>query len=297
MIEKASTGQEGNTNKALSAFIKDPETMAYLVERWRNYALTEGRSFHHERFWDQTYTREIFNQNPDLYHDPKMYGLDGRFTLADHQNSTFFQESAERLHGVNFFNEIRGKIEARKSKGDTTPVNILVTGSDLSFFNDELRLKFRDDVTVYGTTVELSRARMRKKRFVKSIRDGKTRLEPELQKYLTGVLSETLDPRDGKWRSILQMQSDKPEFDMIIDTCGELLYSDDENRPEIFEMTFEACIVKLNPGGKLYIAELPWKRMKFVEEYCIKNNLKLEKNQYENRHQDTQTNFIITKPL
>lgn len=289
---------ERHENKPPSAFIKDPETMAYLIERWRKYALTEGRSY--GRMIGITDSKEVFDEKPDIDKNPRMWGVDGRYTLVHQQDRMLFQESAEQMHGVNFFNEIQAKIDEKKSKGDTKPVIILVTGSDLSFFNDELRSKFGNEVAVYGTTVELSRAKMRKRRFVEAIKTGRvtpTLIKPELQEYLATSLSDKLDPRDAKWRSILQMQSDKPEFDMIVDTCGELLYSEDENRSEIFEMTFMACITKLNPGGKLYIAEIRYERIKFVEEYCRKNNLTLEKNDYQTRHQNMEINFVITKPL
>jgi len=304
---------ENQVNNPPSAFIKDPKTMDHLIERWRKYARTESRSY--GRIIGRTDSDEVFDENPSIRPDflpyrnytdePDLlqpfktdsYGVDGRFTLVDTQVPRLFRESAERMHGVNFFNEIQNRIDEKKSKNDAKPVGILVTGSDLGFFNDELRTKFGNTVDVYGTTVELSRSRVKKRRFVESIRSGKIKLPPELQKYLAESLSNQIDPRDAKWRSILQMQSDKPEFDMIIDTCGELLYAFDEQRPDIFELTFTACIAKLNPGGKLYIAELDYKARKIVEAYCAEHNLILEKKGYENRHQHIQTNFVITKPL
>jgi hypothetical protein len=61
-------------------------------------------------------------------------------------------------------------------------------------------------------------------------------------------------------------------------------------------MTFEACIAKLNPGGKLYISNLAVRASVFVRKYCQEHNLKLEEGNYRDRRDDLETHFIITKP-
>ena len=284
-------------DKQISAFINNPETMRYLIKRWKEYANIWGRN-HGKQLWNRM--NEVFDEDPKINHEhPQESSVSSRYTLVDQETKRFprrFSESAERMHGINFFDEIQNKIDEKKSKGDSGSVSILITGSDVGFLNDELRVKFGNQVDVSGTTLELLRAKMRKKRLVESIRNGNMKLPIELQKYLSSILKDTIDPRDSKLQSILQMQNAKPEFDKIIDTCGELLYSYEDDRPEIFEMTFEACIAKLNPGGKLYISNLAVRASVFVRKYCQEHNLKLEEGNYRDRRDDLETHFIITKP-
>lgn len=286
-------------NGAPSAFIEDPEIMEYLIRRWKEYAKKRGRNYRTSEFG--TLSSEAFDFDPAICHkDPRLSFLPNRYTLIDQEvqsNTRSFSESAEKIHGVNFFNEIQRTIDERKSNNETRPVSILITGSDVGFLNDELRAKFGNQVNVCGTTIELSRAKMRKKRIVESIKNGNIILPSELKEYLSTSLSDKIDPRDAKWRSILQIQSSKPEFDIIIDTYGELLYSYDKTRPEIFEMIFEACIAKLNKGGKLYIARLNHDTIKFIEKYCKEHGLILEKSEYKDRKKQIVNNFIIIKPI
>ena len=286
--------------KAPSAFIKDKETLEYLVKKWNDYAVHNGRDYKGEFFIDKTYYTEVYKGDPlrESLNDssPGYYEAQRRYTLVNNEVPGLFKESAERMHGVNFFNEVQETLDGKRTKNDKKPVRVLVTGGDVGFLNDELRSKFGKDIDVVGTTVEVSRAQRRKRYFVELIRNGKIKLPPKVEEYLSKSLSDKLDPRDTKWRSILQMQSSAPEFDKIIDTCGELLYSRDEKKPEIFEMTFKACIAKLNLGGKLYIAELDSAASKFAEAYCKENNLILARGEYVNRHDNPANNYIITKP-
>ncbi|MCC6323829.1 hypothetical protein IT400_03490 [Candidatus Nomurabacteria bacterium] len=284
----------GGIEKPPSAFIKDPKMMEYLEKTWNHYAENDARDIRTQTtFSGLSHSEEVFDSDPSQRYGG-IYEAMTRYTLVDQKESRLFKENAERMHGVNFFNEIKNKIDEKKSKNDNKPVNILITGSDVGFLNDELRYKFGKDVTVCGTTLEVSRAQRRKRYFLKLIKNGKTQLSPESVDYLGKALKEKIDPCDRKWRSILEMEDDKPEFDKIIDTCGELLYSFDYEKPEIFELTFKACISKLNPGGKLYVSEMYGFR--YIEEYCKEKNLIIEKNNYDDRHQNLKTNYIITKP-
>jgi len=70
--------------------------------------------------------------------------------------------------------------------------------------------------------------------------------------------SPSLQPDDLRWRSILEL-SDYPEFDLIIDTFGEQLYSTHPEgnfakiSVEIFEAYIRAVIKKLLPGGRAFL--------------------------------------------
>lgn len=291
-----------------TAFIKDQETMNDLIASWRNYAIGEERRYSGPYRFRLDYSlddprndpflEEEFGRDPDFDYDRKA-SVDWRYTLVNQEIPRLFRESATRIHGVNFFDEIQQNLDKRKEEGNTAPLGILVTGSDIGFFNDELRTKFGNTINVAGTTVEVSRSSIRKQRFYELIKQGrlKAQIPPGLQEYLVASLKPTIDRRDRRWRSILQMENASPEFDMIIDTAGELLYSYDEKKPEIFELTFQACIQKLNPGGKLYIAELDPNTHKFVLNYCEEQGLGLEMHKYEDRHENLRTNYLITKPI
>lgn len=313
-----------------TAFIKDQATWDYLVNLWKKYAIQQERNYNRppSYFGDINYSKEDPRNHPTWKEkfdvDPKYYGykekfigswefgtddinethggigeVDWRYTLVNKEIPGLFRESAVRMHSVNFFEEIQQNLTKRGTEENNQPLHILVTGSDVGFFNDELRANFGDAIDVAGTTVELSRSSIRKQRFYGLIKTGKLQrqISPEMQQYLVTSLKPAIDKRDAKWRSILQMENGNPEFDMIIDTAGELLYSYDDRKPEIFESTFQACIQKLNPGGKLYIAELLPEAQQFVLDQCHERGLGLEMHKYEDRNQGLKTNYIITKPI
>jgi len=68
--------------------------------------------------------------------------------------------------------------------------------------------------------------------------------------HLPFPLPEKLDRNDLKLRSIQQMKN-FPEFDIIIDTIGELHYTED-SEDNIYNFLI-AIISKLTPGGKAFI--------------------------------------------
>lgn len=84
-----------------------------------------------------------------------------------------------------------------------------------------------------------------------------------------GTERRMIHKNDAKWRSILEL-SDYPEFDLIFDSFGELLYSREvSHRPDDFRMNFvkvfRAALKKLRPGGKLYIASLRSNQIAYLE--------------------------------
>lgn len=96
---------------------------------------------------------------------------------------------------------------------------------------------------------------------VQAIRDtaNPLGLSDQLRTYLSKVLTNDIHPNDRKWRSIVQMR-DFPEFDMIIDTYGEITYSEPArlaDDPELFNLTIRAALSKLLPDGDLYVASMP----------------------------------------
>ncbi len=173
------------------------------------------------------------------------------------QDRGLFWETLEQTHGVDFFAEIEQRITHLKP-GES--VKVLILGGDTAFFNDELRRRFGDSVDVYGTTLETAYSRIRKRDIVQKIQDKNNplHLSEGLREYLMDTLSADIHPNDRKWRSIVQM-ANFPEFDMIIDTFGEIRYSSsssEEGGARLFELTMRAALLKLQPGGNLYIADV-----------------------------------------
>ena len=77
------------------------------------------------------------------------------------------------------------------------------------------------------------------------------------------LLSETdgtLHPHDAKWNSIEEL-SDFPEFDLIIDSQGEMLYAGGTGaaffpKGDSTQTKLICAIKKLNPGGQLFISRI-----------------------------------------
>ena len=140
------------------------------------------------------------------------------------------------------------------------PVRILVLGGDVGFFNDEVRHNYGNKVEVFGTTIETAYSRKRKRAIIEWLKTKSEFKEPETKDYLLKALQKDIHPNDRKWRSIVEMR-DFPEFDMIIDTYGELKYSSAgkdiyDQGERLFDLTMKAALLKLLPGGDLYISDL-----------------------------------------
>lgn len=141
---------------------------------------------------------------------------------------------------------------------------ILDSGCGLGQFTDEIRERFGDQVEVRGTSLSKQKAQSRKK----------------------FQFEKKLHPDDAKWRSLLELR-DFPEFDMIIDTFGEIHYAaradikevtknpkdrwSEENFPR-FMRIFDAAIKKLQPDGKLYVGAIFDKTQKIISDFLWKHD-------------------------
>ncbi|MBI2410594.1 MAG: hypothetical protein HYV32_01690 [Candidatus Kerfeldbacteria bacterium] len=161
-------------------------------------------------------------------------------------------------HGVNFMEDIIPRIIERvRQENDHRPVRILDMGCGFGFFTDQIRKKFGKDVVVFGTSIEnLVQPEVATKQ-KRAIVNAVCKKELSLPPGSTEQLNDTIHPNDRKLRSILEMR-DFEEFDLIIDTNGEFLYSGQgdiyaTNLP-YFSDVLRAAIAKLLPGGELYVA-------------------------------------------
>jgi|SRR3989339_1297254 len=169
-----------------------------------------------------------------------------------------YAETINQLHGVDFLNDVIPKlIEKISMSGVNRKVKILDMGCGLGFFNDQIRAKFGDKVEVYGTGINKANLKKRKAAIIKDIRSGKI-IMPESDRE--EILSETdgnLHPNDAKWNSVEEL-SDFPEFDLIIDSEGEMIYAGGTGagffpKGDSTQTKLQCAIKKLNPGGQLFI--------------------------------------------
>lgn len=142
-------------------------------------------------------------------------------------------DSISELHGISFVEEVIPSLLAKKKNGEK--VKILDVGAGAAFFTDEIRKIFGEKVKVLSTGLSKKTAEEHRS---KSLDKEKAKL----------------NPNDLKWRSILQL-TDFEEFDLIIDTLGEFLYSVESKSKNLAEAQESAInyltvvIRKLKPGG------------------------------------------------
>lgn len=184
----------------------------------------------------------------------------------------------ETHHRVNFFEHIARRLEGREQK---KRFNILLLGSGVGLFNDELRAEFGNKIDVKGISLvnegvlqkqkqSLGRHALRRTGpFEGSSLEHDQDLDPRRRRVREildggkGNRDQAFVPRDdAKWSSILDLH-DYPEFDLIIDTFDEIFYAskdaDTENlghQFEVFDWKLRAAIRKLSPGGELFIARI-----------------------------------------
>lgn len=167
-------------------------------------------------------------------------------------------------HQVDFIGQVIPDMITRLQASHHRKPRILDAGCGIGIFTDQLRHAFGDATKVYGTSIanvsnEAQRkAVARKVHLLEQIQqqanDVSQPLSPRTQslRNILQSLQPNLHPQDSEWCSILQLRA-FPEFDLIIDTCGELYYTEDIDD---FNRIFKAALDKLQLQGKLYIATL-----------------------------------------
>lgn len=177
-------------------------------------------------------------------------------------------------HGVDFLNEvIPWVIQRVRDQGSSRKIRILDTGCGLGFFTDQIRDKFGQDVEVFGTSIENpvqpEVSAQQKKGLIEYIRKLHIVL-PEGIKI--DELNEHIHPNDAKFRSVLEMRQFE-EFDLIIDTSGEFLYSGKGFMPHesYFDSILRASLAKLRPQGELYVSRVHPRDFRTVEDFKARN--------------------------
>ena len=173
-----------------------------------------------------------------------------------------------KKHGVRFIEDIiPQKIKTLRENGEKRNLRVLDLGCGFGFFGDQIRHS-GVEAKVYGTTI---------KHPSKSKKDAKEALLADLQarnqikilKKLHGQLKDKQGRNDRITQSILELHN-FPEFDLIIETFGELFYAglDDQEKNDtessLFTQHLEAAIKKLMTGGELYISNLPFCSVKYL---------------------------------
>ena len=145
--------------------------------------------------------------------------------------------SINGLHGASFLEDVIPSLIEKKKKGEK--VKILDIGAGAAFFADQIRKTFPNDVKVYSTGLSK-----------KTAIDYRKEYKPEGE--------YKLNPNDLKWRSIFEL-TDFEEFDLIIETHGELEYitkHSDALRDQTIIDYLTIIIKKLKIGGIASLAPL-----------------------------------------
>lgn len=182
-----------------------------------------------------------------------------------------------QAHEVHFIERIiPEKIAQLRKQGNHRRVAVIDLGCGLGFFNDQLRKAFPQDIIVYGTTLMRRDAMEQRRALITEAHGLKTAGQDRRLKNIHTVrefadFSPTMHPNDGKWHSILELRR-APEFDIMIDTMGELHYAYDpklppELREQYFLRVLRACLVKLQEEGMLYVADLMEPEADIVHEH------------------------------
>ncbi len=175
-----------------------------------------------------TWAREDNNKKP--------YGNHNAFERIDNGKTEYGPDSISELHGISFIKEVIPELIAQRKGGR---VRILDVGTGAAFFPDQIRKEFGDKVEVYSTGLSKKTARDYRE-------DNKPKGEQKLHR------------NDLKWRSVLEL-SDFEEFDLILDTYGEMIYlkrphSEPSTTTDDINDYLTVLIRKLRPGGLISIS-------------------------------------------
>lgn len=184
------------------------------------------------------------NEQVKNYYGKKRIYREDIFTVdrvEGHVNTDEMERNIINIHQVSFIQEVIPKLRKELPKGKN--LKILDVGAGTALFSDQLR-KELEDVKVYSTGLSKQAANAHRKE------KGYFKMHPD----------------DLKWRSILEL-SDFEEFDLIIDTFGELGYAlwgkETEEAISILKRYLMAVIRKLNPGG---FASITYSRSRIPKE-------------------------------
>lgn len=159
--------------------------------------------------------------------------------LGDHRDTIFNRIEGENkgdhgsidlIHRTSFINEVIPYFLENKKNGEK--VRILDIGTGAALYPKQLRERFGNMVEVYSTGLSKKMAHKHRGEGIKDVPIPK------------------LHPNDLKWRSILELR-DGEEFDLILDSYGEQLYTTQlvESGHAEFLKYLEAVVKKLKPGG------------------------------------------------
>ncbi|HPV70900.1 MAG TPA: hypothetical protein PKY08_03360 [Candidatus Magasanikbacteria bacterium] len=158
-------------------------------------------------------------------------------------------EDIEYAHGISFLNQVIPEILERFAKQDKKrKIKILDLGGGVGLFADQIRERFGEKVAVYTTSAFGSSEKTRKE-LVEKKKTATKNKEAKLHKldaYKTSI---------GDFR-------DFPEFDLIIDTYGEMYYTQgnftnsDAQEKVGFKEKIDMVIKKLQEGGRLFLGKV-----------------------------------------
>lgn len=191
-------------------------------------------------------------------------------------------KTINEIHGKDFLGDVIPKVIARvRASGSTRKIKILDMGCGLGFFNDQIRAKFGNEVEVYGTGIDKKSLKKRKARVISDIKSGSIEIDKTDKEQLLSETDGSLHPNDARWNSVEEL-SDSPEFDLIIDSEGEIIYAGGSGvgffaKIDSTQTKLLYAIKKLNPGGQLFVSRIheshkgltPERRQEISEKYGV----------------------------
>jgi len=245
----------------------------------------------YEKRLDKSFGRK--KQTEHNYNTSKRMG--GSVERYEHIEGETYPNPADKndldiaqVHGVSFIKEVIPKLiqnkieESIRLNRPVEKVRILDVGGGVGIYAEQLRKTFGDDVEVLTTGLRKKPVRQFRK-----LADKINKADPEIKDamywktagpILDGNISGKMHKNDLIKRSVLEFR-DFPEFDLLIETAGELAYQTDFNRQadlstlKFLEEYLCAVVKKLKPGGVASISHIDFILDKHLFERDIKNIL------------------------